>query len=103
MLRRLPKVDENVRLEPVGRNVEGNTIARVKRDFVPPLPVGSYIVTVFRVAGYTPDCDGSAMARLENVGFDGEPTGWVGENIGLYEDCVLVVDHPGNLLTFIQK
>ena len=45
----------------------------------------------FRVTGYDPDCDGSLMARLEQISTDGETTGLTVESIGLYPDTGLVV------------
>ena len=104
MLKRLPKKpDDNFRLVPVGTDGHGMTYATTRRDFMPPIPVGSYVVTVFRVVGYTPDCDGSAMAQLEQVDMGGEPTGWEAKNIGLYENTDLVIDHPSELLSWVGQ
>lgn len=96
-LRPIPEITsemENFRLEPIGAIPNG---ARIKRDPVEPVPVGTYVVKVFRVAGYDPDCDGSLMARLEAVDKDGRATGWQPDSIGLYPDTSLVVDDPNEL------
>lgn len=61
-----------------------------KRDPVELEPVGTIIVTAFRVTGYDPDCDGSLMARLEHIDSNGEPTGWTETAIGLYPNGDLV-------------
>jgi hypothetical protein len=62
-----------------------------KRDPIEPEPVGTIILTAFRVVGYDKDCDGSLMARLEHVDKNGEPTGWAPNCIGLYPNTDLVV------------
>ena len=68
-----------------------------KVDPVERVPVGTYVVKVFRVTGYDQDCDGSLMARLANVGADGESSGWEVTHIGLYPDSTWVVDGPDEL------
>ena len=82
----LKEVDDNFRLEEVepGINV-------VRRDYVEPLPVGSVIAKMFRITGYARDCDGSAMAHLDNINEDGDETGWEQKNIGLYENDTIVL------------
>lgn len=66
-------------------------------------PVGSYVAVVFRVDGYDADVgetsETATMARLTNVGFDGEETGWKANCIGLYNSCTVVVGNPNDLLT----
>lgn len=62
-----------------------------KCDPVEPEPVGTIIVTAFRVTGYDPDCDGSLMARLEHIDKDGSATGWEQDSIPIYPDGDLVV------------
>ncbi len=84
---------ENFRTVPfVGTNMFTS-----KRDPVEPEPVGTYVVMVFQVTGYDPDCDGSLMARLRAVQSDGESTGWEPNCLGLYPDTALVVEHPSVL------
>ncbi len=98
-IRRAPYItaeQENYRLVPFydSPGVRGLT---PKRDPVEPVPIGTYVVKVFRVTGYDPDCDGSLMARLENVGADGEATGWEVAHLGLYPETTWIVDEPGEL------
>ena len=80
---------ENFRLE----SVEGMParFSTIRRDPVEPEPVGTIIVTAFRVTGYDRDCDGSLMARLEHIDKEGRPTGWEQTCIGLYPTTDLVV------------
>lgn len=85
---------ENFRLEPLP---DMPNIKFVRRDPVEPVPVGTYIARVFRVTGYDPDCDGSLMVRMQSVDFDGEPTGWEVDSLGLYPDSSVVLDSPGDL------
>lgn len=65
-------------------------------------PIGSYVVQVFRVTGYDPDCgetpETASMARLENVDQDGEPTGWDVTCVGLDPESTSVVGHPRDVL-----
>jgi hypothetical protein len=68
-----------------------------RRESIEPVPVGTYVVMVFRVTGYDKDCDGSLMARLEQVDRNGEETGWEQTHIGLYPNTDLVVEHPSKL------
>lgn len=96
MARRIEEEYDNFRV------VYKGGIRVVRRDFVPPVPVGSYVVKVFRVTGYDPDCDGSAMARLEAVNFEGEPTGSIMGYLGLYPDTALVVDHPSEVTKLVS-
>lgn len=84
---------ENFRTVPV----PGMRAITVRRDPVEPVPVGTYVVKVFRVTGYDPDCDGSLMARLANVDRNGDETGWEAKHLGLYPDAALTVDNPGEL------
>lgn len=96
MARRIEEKDDNFRV------VNNGGIGVIRRDFVPPVPVGSCIVKVFRVTGYSRDCDGSAMARLANVDFQGQETGWVADSLGLYPDSTLVVDYPSEVVKLIS-
>lgn len=69
----------------------GMRTGRIERDPVEPVPVGTEIAMIFRVAGYDPDCDGSLMARLEHICSHGESSGFEISLIGLYPDGALVV------------
>ncbi len=69
----------------------------VRRDPVEPVPVGTIIACAFRVTGYDRDCDGSLMARLEQVDAAGDATGWETNHLGLYPDVDVVLDDPGEL------
>ena len=62
-----------------------------KRDPVEPEPIGTIVLMAFRITGYDKDCDGSLMARLEQIERDGSTTGWTPGNLGLYPSCDLVV------------
>jgi len=98
-MRPVPEItaeQENHRFESLA-DWPGGTAVMSRRDPVEPVPVGTYIVMVFRVTGYDPDCDGSLMARLEHVDRRGEPTGWEPTHLGMYPDTGLVVDHPSEL------
>lgn len=72
----------------------GTMMFTSKVNPVEPEPVGTYVVMVFKITGYDPDCDGSLMARLEAVDKNGEGTGWAPTHLGLYPDTDLVVEHP---------
>lgn len=87
---------ENFRLEPLAIG-PGFDARMVKRDPVEPVPVGTYVVKVFRVTGYDPDCDGSLMARLAAVDREGIESGWEPTHLGLYPDSCLIVEHPSQL------
>lgn len=97
MLRTFERPDENDRVVPLFPDGKMAQMSTVKRDFVPTVPVGSYVVMVARVTGYDPDCDGSAMARLEFVDRNAKPNGWRTDSIGLYPESDLLVDHPNDL------
>ena len=97
--------EENWRTEPMIAGSDKFAVSR--RDFVEPEPIGSIVLLAFRVTGYDADCDGSAMARLEHVDKDGDPTGYSVNRLGLCPDTELVVDlkelaaifagvHPGS-------
>lgn len=95
-IRRVPEVtreQENFRLEPV----PGLRAMTPRRDPVEPVPVGTYVAMVFRVSGYDQDCDGSLMARVENVDADGRTTGWEESALGLSPESTWVIDGPGEL------
>lgn len=96
MIHPMPEPEENARVVPF--DVPGrDNISTIRRDFVPPVPIGTYVAMVFRVVGYDPDCDGSAMAHLERVDRNGEATGWESRNHGLYASTDVVLDGPGDL------
>lgn len=95
-VREITAEEERFRTEPW---IDGPGFAAhmIRRDPVEPEPVGSYVVMVFRIVGFDPDCDGSLMARLAHVDRRGTPTGWEPTHLGLYPDTDLVVDEPDEL------
>lgn len=97
----MPEPDQNARLEPFAEGAGFNAVT-VRRDFVKPVPEGTYVAMVFRIVGYGRDCDGSAMAEVEHVNRHGEPTGWGSNALGLYSDTDVVLDGPGDLHDLIQ-
>jgi acyl dehydratase len=98
---RMPEPDGNARLEPFVSGPGFNAVT-IKRDFVKPVPEGTYVAMVFEVVGYDQDCDGSAMARFRAVNRHGEPTGWEPSHLGLYADTDVVLDAPGDLHDLIE-
>jgi hypothetical protein len=84
-VREITAQEENFRAVPMG------PFDVIRRDPIEPEPIGTIVLTAFRVVGYDPDCDGSLMARLEHIDKDGEPTGWEQNAVGLYPDTELVV------------
>lgn len=94
-MRPVPDISEaeNFRMEP---------ITAIRRDPIEPVPVGTYIVKLFRVEGYDQDCDGSLMARLANVDCNGEETGWTPHSLGVGPNDSLVVDDPGELWRLVK-
>lgn len=86
--------EERFRIEPI----PGTTSGIVARDFVEPVPVGTLIAMVFRVTGYGRDCDGSALAHVEQVSSDGDGTGWEEHAIGLYPTTCALVDDAKDVL-----
>lgn len=98
-LRPVPEItaeQENFRTEVLYEDASHRMLTS-RRDPVEPVPVGTYVVMVFRVTGYDPDCDGSLMGRFEAVDRHGNRTGWEPTHLGLYPDTDLVVDHPNEL------
>lgn len=97
----MPEPHTNARLEPFAVGSGFNAVT-VKRDFVKPVPEGTYIAMVFRVVGYGQDCDGSALVEVECVDQHGEPTGWGSNALGLHADVDVVLDGPGDLHDLID-
>jgi hypothetical protein len=100
----VPKItaeEENFRIEEK-YSTPRFTVQVPRRDSVEPVPVGTLILTAFRVTGYDPDCDGSLMARLEHVDKHGRATGWRTKHVGLYPDVDLVLDGEDELLALFQ-
>lgn len=92
----IPKItakQENFRTEPFGKLPDGRQALIIRRDPVEPIPVGSYIAVVFQVTGYDRDCDGSLMARLQQVDKKGKTTGWEQNCIGLYPETEVWLDN----------
>lgn len=98
-VREITAAEENFRTEPV----PGLAAHTVRRDPVEPEPVGTHIAMVFRITGYDRDCDGSLMARLEQVGRDGRTTGWEAKHLGLYPDTDMVLESPGELWDLAER
>lgn len=88
-VREITSEEENFRME---RLQPSDFFAVIRRDSVEPEPIGTIVLMAFRVTGYDRDCDGSLMARLEQIDKDGECTGWDPTNIGLYPNTDLVVN-----------
>ena len=88
-VRKITAQEENHRLLPMFP--ESRRFMISKRDPVKPEPEGTIVLQAFRVTGYDQDCDGSLMARLENIDVLGEATGWNVSQIGLYPSSSLVV------------
>lgn len=98
-MKEVPKItaeQENARFVPLAEGTGFHAVT-IKRDPIQPVPVGTYVVKVFRVTGYDPDCDGSLMARLAQVSRNGEETGWEPTHLGISPDSSLIVDDPGEL------
>lgn len=83
--REITPEDEHFRMERRG------PFEVIMRDGVEPEPVGTIVLKAFRVTGYDSDCDGSLMARLDQIDRDGEWTGWSPDKLGLSPDDTLVV------------
>lgn len=88
-VRKITAEEENFRLEPMAPDLLNCEV--IKRDPLEPEPIGTIILTAFRVTGYDQDCDGSLMARLEHVDKTGAATGWEASAIGLYPHTEIVV------------
>jgi hypothetical protein len=101
-MKRIPEIDDNARIVPLASG-PGFDAVTIKRDPVEPVPVGTYVVMVFRVTGYDQDCDGSLMARLAQVDRHGEESGWEPTQIGLYPDSDLIVDDPDELWRTLDR
>jgi len=67
--------------------LKGTPAGTVRRGLVKPEPEGTFVLKPFRIAGYDRDCDGSALARLDAIDWEGRATGAEMKGIGL---------HPGN-------
>ena len=102
-MRPIPEVtaeQENFRTE----QMEGYpNISFVKRDSVEPVPIGTIVAHWFRVVGYDQDCDGSLMARLENLNSEGGTTGWCPDHLGLYPDSGVILDGPDELMALTHS
>lgn len=88
-VREITAKEENFRFVPMFPGTDRFLLTQ--RDTVEPEPVGTIVLMAFRVTGYDTDCDGSAMARLEQIDKDGETTGWAPDQLGLYTSVDLVV------------
>jgi hypothetical protein len=84
-VRRVTPEEEQARTEEFAKGMYFYKVNPVE-----PEPVGTVVLMAFRVTGYDRDCDGSLMARLEQIDKAGEPTGWEPTHLGLYPDVDLV-------------
>lgn len=87
-VRKITDEEEGHRFVPVAGLAN---VITSKRNPVEPEPVGTIVLMAFRVTGYTPDCDGSLMAKLDHINKDGDESGWSPDSIGLYPESELVV------------
>jgi hypothetical protein len=94
--------EEGFRLEPINGPFE-QRIMGIRRDPVEPEPVGTVLAEIWRITGYDRDCDGSLMARRERIDRNGNTTGSERVATGLYSDCDVVLDHPGELHDTIDR
>lgn len=84
-VRKITAEEENFRIELLPRG-----FSVIRREPIEPEPVGAIVLCAFKITGYDRDCDGSLMARLSQIGKDGEETGWSQDSIGLSHDTDLV-------------
>jgi hypothetical protein len=101
LAREITAVEENTRLVSLAVGPSFNA-KMVKRDPVEPEPVGTIIAFAFRVVGYDQDCDGSLMARLEHIDFEGKASGWEPTHLGIYPSDAVVLSDPGELSRLAQ-
>jgi hypothetical protein len=85
-IRRITGGEEGFRLEQYG------SFMVPRRNPVELEPAGTIVLLPFKVAGYDEDCDGSLMARLDNITMEGEKTGWSPNHIGLRDGVVVTLD-----------
>jgi len=101
--------EENFRTESMGIKVPGPVregaegygsqvremidapMCMIKRDFVKPEEEGTIILMAFAVVDYEKDCDGSALAKLKHIGWDGDPSGLTIDGVGLYHGHDIVI------------
>ncbi len=89
-IRKVTAAEENFRVEPIPGFPPNWT--HIRRDPVETEPVGTIVLMAFRVTGYDPDCDGSLMARLDQISMESlEETGMSTDSMGLYPTIGLVV------------
>ena len=86
-VREITVAEENRRMVPF----VGTNMVTSKCDGIEPEPVGTIVLMAFRITGYDPDCDGSLMARVENIDRAGESTGWESNSHGLYHNVDIVI------------
>lgn len=91
--RQITTEEEGVR--PHRHPVDG--MSTLVRSPVEVEPVGTYIVGVYEIVGYQPDCDGGLLAILRQVDRHGAPTGLEARGVRLDGDSDLVVDRPADL------
>jgi hypothetical protein len=108
LLREITAEEENFRIERRGMfNV-------IKRDPVEPEPVGTIVLLPFEITGYDQDCDGSLMARMENLyPFDLEEndfdisdlgsSGWEVSRVGINKGIVISAESLVALYTHLNN
>jgi hypothetical protein len=87
-VREITAEEENFRVVPHPNSLN---VRVIRRDSIEPEPVGTIVLCAFRIVGYDPDCDGSLMARMEEIDMNGETTGLNLKHHGLYPETELVV------------
>jgi len=101
-IREISDEEDNFRTVPFF-NDGNHQMFTFKRDSIKPEPEGTVILLPFRIVGYDPDCDGSLMARLDNLYFyDGslEDSGWSPSKLGLSIGAGFVVTEDELLSLF---
>jgi hypothetical protein len=92
-MRKIKATETNPRVEEVPGS---GGVGILRQDYVEPEPVGTIVLLPFRIIGYKRDCDGEAMADLENLSYWAEspklePSGWWGRSPGLHQGSGFVV------------
>ena len=99
-MKRVPEItaeQENFRTVPLFDNGLHPNMQTIRRDSVEPVPVGAVVAKLFRITGYDQDCDGSLMARMENIDASGAAPGWEVKCIGLYHASSWVLESSAEM------
>jgi hypothetical protein len=86
-VRQITDEEEGFRLEPHSELA----VNVIRKNPVEPEPIGTIILRAYRIVGYTPDCDGSLIARVVPVDRDGKPLDAEAVRTVIYPDRALVV------------